>query len=172
MESISPLVAWLLVVACIAAAAFFARQQFQTLKRLSTQTDLSPEDRRYFRRQAVRRLIGCGLLVAIGALIGGSYVSGQEEWVDRLGQPKAAADAPAPPPDPDLQHRKRVYLWYWAAVLVLLLALVVVAAIDYFAIRGYGARHMRRIYDDRKAMLEQELAELRRARGYRNGEAH
>lgn len=170
METFSPLVAFVLVVICIVAAAFFGWQQFQTLKRLRLQPEMPVEDRTYFRRQAIRRLIGCGLLVAIGALIGGSYVSGQEEWVDRLGQPDPAKVAPGVAPDPELQHKKRLYVWYWIAVLMLLLALVIVAAIDFFAIRGYGARHLKRIYSDRKAMLEQELAELKRARGYRNGE--
>lgn len=170
MDSFSPLVAWLLVLVCISAAAFFGWQQIQTLRRLHQQPEMPADDRTYFRRQAIRRLIGCGLLVAIGVLIGGSYVSGQEEWVERLAEPgqiKAAGAAP----DAELQHKKRIYVWYWIAVLLLLLALVIIAAIDFFAIRGYGARHLKRIYSDRKAMLEQELAELKRARGYRNGEA-
>lgn len=168
MNSVSPLVAWLLVVLCFAIAGVFAWQQLRTLGRLRRETDLPVADRTYFRRQAVRRLVGCGLLIAIGGLIGGSYISGQEEWVDRLGQ-VAPAEEPAAA-DPDLQQKKRLYIWYWIAVLVLLLALVIVAAIDFFAIRSYGARHFRRLYADRKAMLEKELAELRKARGYRNGE--
>ena len=54
----------------------------------------------------------------------------------------------------------------WAAPFVL----VMTAALDYWAIRDYGARHMRQIREDRKAMIEHELAELRKARGYRNGQ--
>jgi hypothetical protein len=38
------------------------------------------------------------------------------------------------------------------------------------AIRRYAARHSRRLRDDRRAMLERELANLRRERGGFRGE--
>ena len=159
MDSIEPLIAWLLVAACVGAAGIFGWQQVATLRRLRAEPDMPTDDRTYFRRQAIRRLIGCGLLVAIGGLIAGSYVSGQEAWVAELKTPSPKVDPAAPPPDPDVQQRKRAYVWYWIAVLLLLLALVIVAALDFLAIRGFGARHLRRLYADRKAMLERELAE-------------
>jgi hypothetical protein len=170
VNSLSPFFAWLLVVLTLGIAAFFSWQQFRSLAWLKTDAELSDEDRRYFRKQAIRRLIGCGLLVAIGLMISGYYISGLDEWATKMGERVAAKDGPPPAADPDAQRTKNLFAGYLIVVLLLLLALVIVAALDYWAIRGYGARHLKQIQSDRKAMLEHELAELRKARGYRNGE--
>ena len=176
MDSISPFVAWLLVVVTLGIAAVFGRQQMRTLRWLRTNEDLSEEDRSYFRKQAIRRLFGCGLLVAIGLMIAGYYVSGLDDWVTMMGKradakagERVAEEGVPPKEDPELQRTKHFFAIYLIVVLLLLLALVIVAGMDYWAIRQYGVRHLKQIQSDRKAMLEQELAELRKARGYRNG---
>jgi uncharacterized membrane protein YjgN (DUF898 family) len=164
MNSISPLVAGVIVAVTLGIAALFGWQQIRSLRWLGTDPELSDEDRRYFRRQAYRRLAGCGLLVAIGLLIGGYYVSGLDDWANQL-----AAKNAATPQDESAQAR-RLFAIYLIVVLMLLLALVIVAALDYWAIRGYGLRHLKQIHSDRKAMLEDELSKLRHARGQRNGQ--
>jgi H+/Cl- antiporter ClcA len=169
VNSVSPFLAWLLVVVTIGVAVFFAWQQFRSLAWLRADPDLSDEDQRYFRKQAIRRLVGCGLLVAVGGMIAAYYLSGLDDWTTRVGEQVAEKGADVVKNDPEVQRMKDVFRWYAIIVLLLLLALVIVAALDYWAIRGYGARHMKQISSDRKAMLERELAELRKARGYRNG---
>ncbi len=167
MNSLSPLIAWLIVLFVLGVAAYFARQQVQTLRH-SRREDLSPEDRRYFRRQVWRRLFGCALLVAIAVLIALSYVTGQEERIDALGdQIQAQVAAGERQLQPEQAALRRFYAWYWITVLLLLLALIGVATVDMLAIRRYGLRHFRKIRDDRRAMLEQHLAELRRERRQR-----
>jgi F0F1-type ATP synthase membrane subunit b/b' len=64
---------------------------------------------------------------------------------------------------------KNVFRWYIIVLMLLLLALVIVAGLDYWAIRKYGMRHLEQIKSDRRAMIEQELAELRKAKENRNG---
>jgi hypothetical protein len=160
VNSISPLFAWLLVVLTLGIAAYFGRQLLKTSAWLNSNPELSPEDERYFRRQVVRRWIGCILLAAIGLMIAGYYLSGLDDWATKI---------EGPIEKPEDQRMKNIFLWYWMVVLLLLLLLMIVAAMDYWAIRGYGARHMKRIKEDRRAMIEHELGELRKAKGNRNG---
>jgi len=170
VNSISPLIAWIMVVLTLAVAVFFARQQLRTFAWLQANPELSDDDRRYFHRQAVRRLVGCGLLVVVGTMIAAYYVTGLDDWAGRVADKIEAQGFEAAKQDPEVQRMKDVFRWYCIILLMLLLALVMTAALDYWAIRDYGARHMRQIRDDRKAMIEHELAELRKARGYRNGQ--
>jgi hypothetical protein len=166
VNSLSPLIAWLLVLIILGIAAYFARQQFRTLRGLKLQEGLAGEDRSYLRSQAWRRLVGCLLLVAIAGLLSGWYLTGQDAGIDALGdQLQAQKAAGEPVPRPEQEQAKRFYLYYLIVVLLLLLALVLVAAIDFIAIRRYSRRHFRKLYDDRRAMLERQLAELRRERG-------
>lgn len=169
MNTLAPLLAWVLVVITFGIAVFFARQQFATLAWLRTRPELSDSDRTYFRRQSYRRLVGCALLVAIGVLIGAFFVSGLDEWTTRVGQIIDEKGAEVAKLDPEVQRMKNVFRWYIIVLMLLLLALVGVAGIDYWAIRKYGTRHLEQIKSDRRAMIEQELAELRRAKGNRNG---
>jgi len=167
INSISPLVAGLLVAVTLGIAALFGWQQIRSLRWLGADPEISDEDRRYFRRQAYRRLIGCGLLVIIGLLIGGYYVSGLDDWATKLAERAAAKEAT---PQAEGDQARRLFAIYLIVVLMLLLALVIVAALDYWAIRGYGLRHLKQINTDRKAMLQEELAKLRQSRGQRNGQ--
>lgn len=167
MNSLSPLVAWLLVFGTVGVAAVFAVQQFRTFTALP---DLPPEDVAYHRAQARRRLVGCALLVVIAALIAGSFLSGLEDRVEQLGNDiRAKADAGDRQLAPEQEQLKTTYALYWIGVLLLLLALVIVAAVDLFAIRRFGARHMKKLRAERKEMIEREVAAYRRERARRNG---
>jgi hypothetical protein len=84
--------------------------------------------------------------------------------MDQVGDDIQARRAAGQELTPDQQQAQRFFAYYWIAVLGLLFALVVVAAVEMSAIRRYAARHFRQIRDDRRAMLEEELAKLRRGR--------
>jgi hypothetical protein len=166
VDSIAPLIAWLLVLLTLGVAAYFGRQQVRTLRTLQDRAELPPEDRTYFRRQAWRRLTGCVLLVAVAVMLSIWYLSGQDVSADRLGdalQAQRAAGEHRLTPEQD--QARRFFVYYVNAMLLLLLALLALAAVDLLAIRRYAVRHARRIRDDRRAMLERELANLRRERG-------
>jgi hypothetical protein len=167
---VAPLVAWLLVLLTLAVAGVFARQQVITLRGLPERAELSQEDRTYFRRQAWRRLVGCVLLVAIAAMMSVWFLSGQHIRIDEVGDDIQARRAAGQQLTPDQERAQRFFAYYWILVLSLLMVLVILAAIDLNAIRRFAARHVRQIRDDRRAMLERELAELRRQRGLGRGE--
>jgi hypothetical protein len=171
VESVAPLIAWLLVLVTLGVAGYFGSQQVRTLRGLPARTDLAPDDHSYFRRQAWRRLAGCALLVAVATMLSAWYLSGQDVNFDHLGDvlqaQRAAGDHAL---RPDQEQARRFFVYYVNAMLLLLLALLVLAAFDLLAIRRYAARHSRSIRDDRRAMLERELANLRRERGRGPGE--
>jgi flagellar biosynthesis protein FlhB len=169
VNTLAPLLAWILVVITFGIAIFFGRQQLQTLSWLRSRPELSDSDRQYFRRQSWRRLLGCVLLIAIGLLIAAFFVSGLDEWTTRMGEIIDEKGVEVARLDPEVQRMKNVFRWYIIVLMLLLLALVIVAGLDYWAIRKYGMRHLEQIKSDRRAMIEQELAELRKAKGNRNG---
>jgi hypothetical protein len=72
------------------------------------------------------------------------------------------------PPTPEQEQFVRLYSLYWIVFLLVLLAVVLLAGVDFFAIRSYGQRQLRRIRADRRAMLEGELARLRSQRNGHN----
>jgi len=150
-----------LVLFCL--ALYFGRQQMQTLRWLRTQPDLPPEDEQYARRQLKLRLIGCGLLVVLGSQVAGAYLFGLEERIHQLGQKIQQQKEQGQPVDldPDERALRTVYGIYWIAALVVLLTIVFLAAYDIWAIRRYGQRHLRRIHEERRAMLKDEVARMR-----------
>ena len=167
----APLIAWLLVLVTVALAALFARQQIRTLRRLPTTAELSPEDRTYLRRQAFRRLAGCVLMVAVAGMMSFWYVNGYDAGIDAIGaardQQKEAGNMGL---SPEHESAGRFFVYYVNTMLLLLLALLILAGFDLLAIRRYAIRHSRQIREDRRAMLESELAALRRERGRSRGD--
>jgi hypothetical protein len=130
-----------LAVALFGAAVFFAWRQKGSLQALRGPEVLSPEDRRYHRNQAWRRL-ACSLVMAVCAgLIAAWFVL-----------------------EDQLKQSLEWFAVYWIMVLVLVFAILCLAAFDFLAIARFGLRHHRQIQDDRRAMLESHAARLRSQR--------
>src|SRR5262245_14151160 len=167
----APLIASILVLVVFVAAAYFAWQQARILVGLRRAAGLSPEDYRYLRNQGWLRLFGCVLLVTVGVLMPWYYVGGMDAHIDALGAAREAQANGGPPLNAEQQQSARFAAGLVVTVLILLMVLMFVAAWDVWAIRRFGARHYRRIQDDRRAMLQRQLAQVRRERGHRhNGE--
>jgi hypothetical protein len=156
------------VLLTFALAILFARQQVRTLRALKRNADMSQEDCTYVRRQAWRRLFGCGLLVAIALMLSVWYVNGLDAGLDAFGEQRDRQVAAGQNRfTPEQEAARRFYIYYVNTMLLLLLGLLVLTGFDILAIRRYAARHSRQIRDDRRAMLERELAALRRERRQR-----
>ncbi len=144
-----------LVIVLLALAGFFAWRQWETLRRLHLSTDLPADERRYTRNQAWRRLVCCGLMVVMAALLAISFVlEGPASEVVRQKQPL----------NPEQQKFFNFYARYWLVTLLVLMGMIALAAADLFAIRRYGRRQYRQIQEDRRAMIKEELARLRSRR--------
>jgi hypothetical protein len=154
----------ILVAVLLALAGYFTWAQVRTFRRLRVVSDMPSEERGYQRRQAWRRLIGCGLMVVFAGLLVGSF------WLEKpaqelIEQREAAADGGEPPDfTPAQRDFARLFGWYWITLLIVLLAILAVAAVDLLATRSYGLRQFRQLQADRRAMIEHQAARLRHQR--------
>lgn len=154
----------LIVLVLLALAVFFGLRQVRLLRSLAGSTELASEDRRYYRRQAWRRLVCCGLMVIFAAMLGGWYGFGLNQRAEELrAEGRIAADAGA---GFTVEQQRVVNLLsiYWMIATLVLLAMICLAFVDLWAIRRFGLRHLRQIQSDRRAMIEQEMANLRTQR--------
>ena len=148
-------------------------RQRRTLRRLRVEKYLPSDERTYLRRQAWRRSLTAVVLVAIGGMIAGAYLSGMEARANGIAdrrkradaQPDPAADPgrPAdaidrPPPSDDDKQFVKVYGTYWIAILVLLFGAVCLAVFDFWATRWYFMAQYRRIKADHESKLRRDLA--------------
>jgi len=156
------------IVILLAMAGYFVWQQLQARRTLRTSPDLDPEERRYLQGQVWRRLICSGLMVLLAGMLATSfYLEGPASQLVREGEANRERGERLPP-TPEQEQFVTLYSAYWVAFLLVLLAVVMLAGVDFFAIRNYGMRQLRRIRADRRAMLEGELARLRSQRNGHN----
>jgi hypothetical protein len=66
--------------------------------------------------------------------------------------------------NPQDKQFSRVFGGYWVAALLVLGVIVTIAGVDLFATRRYGLRQLRRIQDDRRAMIQRNLDRYRQER--------
>jgi hypothetical protein len=154
------IVGTLIILLLLGLAAWFGRRQVQTLRDTRSVENLPSEDRRYVRRQAWRRLVGCALMVVLAGLLAGWYLLGFHEFANQL---RAQAEATPSPVErtPEQERALRFCAYYLIISLLTLLAMLGVAALDFWAIRVYALRHHRQIMADRRAMIERQVARLR-----------
>ncbi len=150
-----PILGTLIVIVLLALAGWFGRKQVQILRNRAELANATPEDRRYISRQAWRRLIGCGFMVALAGLLAGWYLLGFHQFANQI-----MARPPAPR-TPDEEQMLRYCLYYFIAALVVILGMLCVAALDLLSIRSYALRHHRQIMADRRAMIERQVARMR-----------
>jgi flagellar biosynthesis/type III secretory pathway M-ring protein FliF/YscJ len=148
-----------LVGVLIVLAAFYAWRQVLMLRRLRGPHGLSDEEARWRRGQAWRRLAGSALMLVMAGLLAWA-VLGMGNQAQQLADAGPAADTP------EAHQFFRVYFLVWAAFLLLLVALIFLVAADIWSTRRFSTRAQRKILDDKKAMLQREVA---RMRGERNG---
>lgn len=157
--------AWLLVVVLVGLAAFYGWRQIQLLRQLGIGSSHSAEDRRYYRGQAWRRLVGCGLMLVLAGLLVASYGFGQAEQADQMARGgKVLPAGQKPTLTPEKQQFLRQYSQFWIIFFLVLLAWISLAFFDVWAIRRYGRRHFRQIQEEHRAQLENQVAHLRSQR--------
>jgi hypothetical protein len=161
-----------IIIVLAGLAGYFGWRQWQALAALRRLGDELPEDdRRYEYGKAWRRLAGCVLMGVLAVLFAGSYLLDLNERAVALGHEgrTAAGDAaPAPVMNAEQQRFVNFFSTYWIVLVGIVMALLCLAAVDLWAIRRYGLRHLRQIQSDRRAMLQEQLAILRRERNGHN----
>ena len=155
----------LLVILLVALAGYYAWRQVQTLRGLREAQESPPDEQRYLRRRAWRRLFGSLFMVVLAVLLGG-MMAFLEKPANELAEFSEAARerGEAPQLDPDQRHFGLLYGYWIIALLLSLLAMLTMAFFDMLATRRFGLRQFRRIQGDRRAMIEREVARLRQER--------
>lgn len=154
-----------LVLVLLALAIGFAWRQLAILRELRQDPYLPEEEGRYERGLAYRRLVSCALLLLLALLLLGALAFLEDPAQRLADETKARRDQGLERElSPDEKLFLRVYSWYWIVFLLILLAVVVLAAFDLWAVRRYGRQQHRRIQDDRRAMIEDELGRMRQQR--------
>jgi hypothetical protein len=151
-----------LAVVLLLLAGYFGWKQVQTLRGLRRSSAESAEDRRYLRRQAIRRLVCCGLMLVLAGMLGGNLII-EPTFQEMIRQPPPAGQAVSE----EQKDFARFFTVYWAAFMFVLFALIALAGFDFWAIARFGLRHRRQLQADHRAILLQEVARFRRQR---NGE--
>lgn len=141
----------ILVTLTLGVALAFGYRQYRAIRR-NTGTALS-EDRTVLRESARRRLLVSVMIGLCGVLIAGPYLTGLADRVVNDGQ---------------RQDAREYFLW-WAAVMVLLVISLAVIGYDITVVRRHWRKSLQRLNDDRRAMMQRQLARLRAERGGSNG---
>ena len=156
------ILATLLVVLGVGAAL----RQRVTARRLREDRFLPSDDRAYLRGQVRRRLAVSAVLVLVGGMLAGYYLSGMDARMDEIGNRERRAEAPNPPAEPDPADREFAkFVWaYWSTILLLLFVIVCLAMFDFWATRRYWMAQYRRIKQDHDTKLQRDLAVYRQAK--------
>jgi hypothetical protein len=135
--------------------------QLRGMRQLKERTHVPSDELAYLRNRHRRRLLAAVIMVLIGGLIAGAYLSGMEQRADAL----AAHDPDAPrdeagkrtiPPE----DRQFVRFWgtYWIVVIVLVFALITIALMDAWAARRYWMGVYKQIKEEHQTKLRRDLA--------------
>lgn len=157
-----------LILVLIFTAILYTVRQIQALRRLRAAEEMPLEERDYSRSRARRRLVMSLLLFLLGILLTGALIY-LEGPAHELAEERAAQrqQGELPPLNQEQRELARLYLVFWIVFLLILMAVVFLAALDYWATRRYALHQHRKINADRRAMIEREIARVRRERnGY------
>ncbi len=131
--------------------------QVRGLRRLAARAHVPSDERAYLRARFRRRLLTAGILVVIGLMIGGAYLSGLERATDALAPAVAEGEA-KPEMTPEQKDQFRVWVLYWTGVVVLAFALTGLAFLDAVATRRYWLIVYKELRDDHQQRLRRDLA--------------
>ena len=158
----------MLAVLLVTLGVGAALRQRAVLRRLREERYLPSDERAYLRGQVRRRLAVSVVLVVVGGMIAGYYLSGMDARMDEIGnrERRAAANPPAEPEPPNEQDREfaKFVGAYWIAILLLLFVVVCLAVFDFWATRRYWMALYRQIKQDHDTKLQRDLAVYRQAK--------
>jgi len=152
-------VALLLSAVLVLIAVLSIRSQFRQLREVRHGPAMASDDRSYLRHRSIRRIINGGLMLALGGMLAGSYLSGNEDRADGIAAEaeQAKRDGVARDRTEEEKAFLRFYGGYWIGVLVLLFLVMAVAVADFWATRRYAMAQLNRLREDHQAVLRRDL---------------
>lgn len=146
----------LLVLILLGSAGIFAWRQGVALRALhQRKAEISEQEAQFQRRQITRRLICSGLMGLLAILLGAAmiFLEGPTQRIVDTGITNAGE-----------RELFKAYGYYWIAFLLILFGLLVMAGADFWANRQHGLKQYRKLQADRKAMIKEQIAEMRQKR--------
>jgi hypothetical protein len=162
-------VALVMAVGLVALGLVTGWWQVRGLRRLAARGHVPSDERAYLRNKYRRRLLTGFVLVAVGGLIGGAYLSGLERQADALGEPRTADGQPKPEMTPEQRQFVRLWGLYWIGVIVLVFSLVGLALLDAVSTRRFWLSQLRNLREEHQTKLRRDLAVHKQTRGGRFG---
>jgi hypothetical protein len=161
-----------LALLLVALGVGTARVQLRTRRRLREERFIPSDELAYLRGQTLRRVLVAAVLVVIGGMIAGYYLSGMDARMDEIAARKQGRDPEANPgrpadPNPEDQADRdfaRSVGLYWIGVLGLVFAIGCLAVADFWATRRYWMAQYKLIKADHEAKLRRDLAVYRQAK--------
>lgn len=137
-----------------------ALQQLRGLQNLRSRKMVPSDEAAYLRGRYRRRLVVGLLLILIGGLIAGAFISGMEGRAEELGEkrPTDADGERREMSEDDKQFVRRYGLFWFGIVIPLTFLLIVLAVIDGLATRRYWLKLYREMRDDHNNQLRRDLA--------------
>ncbi len=154
-----------LVLVLLSTSIFYSARQIVALRRLRAPEEMSLDDRAYLRSRALRRLFTSMLLLLLGVLlaVGLMYLEPpSQRLADSLDELRAQGQIPRM--DAEQRGVARAFLIFWIVFLLILMTVVFLTAWDFWSTRRYALAQYRKISDDRRAMIEREIARVRHQR--------
>lgn len=154
-------VSLLISIPLILFGCYSIYKQVKNKKKLAQEAFVPPDEKTYLQTLYFRRIF-CGvLMVLIGGMIAGTYLSGFEAKAD-AGRAafQQQPDQNGKPPPPTEEERRFFRIWsiYWIIVICLLGLLLFIAFTDAWATRKHGLKILRELRDEHKAKLARDLA--------------
>jgi hypothetical protein len=152
------------VVVLLGLAGYFGWRQVRALSGRTAPDELGSDDRRYLRKQAVRRLF-CSLLMVVfaGMLVGWLFLDARRvEYEEELKVTRQTN--PDAKPSEEYHDFARLFTVYFMVTFLMLAVMLAAAAIDFWAIARYGLSQHRRLQADRRALLEEHATRRRQER--------
>jgi hypothetical protein len=147
----------------IVVGAVVAIRQRRALRALAEEPFIADEDRSYRRGQAKRRIVTFGLLIVIGGMIGGHYLSGMDARLDAIPE-RPKPGGPEGDPDPQAESDKQFTKFvgfYWIGIMGLVFVVGCLAVLDFWATRKYWMARYKELKADHEAKLQRDLAVYR-----------
>jgi hypothetical protein len=145
--------------------------QLRGMKALRGRTHVPSDELAYLRGRYRRRFVTGAVIAVIGALIGGSYLSGLEPKIDDLTHrpPAEGQEEGKRELTPDEKNLVRVWGAYWIGVLVLVFVVLGLALADTLATRRYAMGQYKILKEDHEAKLRRDLAVYKAQHDQRGG---
>jgi hypothetical protein len=145
--------------------------QARSIKLLKTRSHVPGDEARYLKGRHRRRLFSGSILVVIGLMIAGSYLSGMEKKASdgRVAFNQKPVNEGGDKATPEEKQFFRFWSGYWIVIVSLLGIVVMIASADAWATRKYGLAMLRELRDEHKARLARDLAVFKQQKTDRFG---